>query len=583
MSSATVPSASRTNTVPPQTITVEVGKADHKFRPNVVLADIGDTIEFTFYPQNHSVVRAEYKRPCIPIEHSNPSQQGFFSGFHAVDAILANPPTYSIRINDTSPIFFYCSAPASCIKYGMVGVINPNTSVSLTTHREFALNSSYMLQPGESFPSEISVVSSAASSSDSKSTSSNPNNTAPVGNKLSGGGIAGIIIACVSVILLATILFVFWGKIKRLKKELNRKNSTIMRRTEPQSPVFYPWSEAPHLPPPPPVHAGDYPLVPLRNPSRKERGNVGLGFSVSGRKQEGGGESFLQSRNAEAYTTNPYNTSYQDNKHITDGNVNDDSGNSSSRPRSPPPLQQLPHRKQLPPFNLFPPSPLPHQNPMTPPPSYFPHFSNNPTTNNTTTNSVTPSSFPQPPDQKQAHNTNNNQQQPTRSPSTHSSHNHHHHHRSVGGIFDVSPQTGAYTRVSSLTQVPHKESSHARENEDENGKENETGRERQDSATNTTTTTSTWSPWTPRSTASSPFHYEYVYLKGQGSGDGVRDDDGGEESGLTSSPPAANVQTVSPTYMFPPGSGGGGDSGSPRRERDLRKVVVENRARGVMK
>jgi len=56
---------------------------------------------------------------------------GFFSGFEPVDTVLSFPPTYSIEIRNTDPIFFYCSAPGSCIGYGMVGVINPNTTTSI--------------------------------------------------------------------------------------------------------------------------------------------------------------------------------------------------------------------------------------------------------------------------------------------------------------------------------------------------------------------------------------------------------------------------------------------------------------------
>lgn len=44
--------------------------------------------EFDFYPQNHSVVRAEYKYPCIPYELTGVDKVGFFSGFEPVDAIL---------------------------------------------------------------------------------------------------------------------------------------------------------------------------------------------------------------------------------------------------------------------------------------------------------------------------------------------------------------------------------------------------------------------------------------------------------------------------------------------------------------
>lgn len=91
---------------------------------------------------NHSVVRAEYQYPCksstavsalnawstnvsfagIPYELVNPGKQGFFSGFQPVDAVLANPPVWRLTINDTQPIFFYCSAPGACIDSQMVGV-----------------------------------------------------------------------------------------------------------------------------------------------------------------------------------------------------------------------------------------------------------------------------------------------------------------------------------------------------------------------------------------------------------------------------------------------------------------------------
>jgi len=38
---------------------------------------------------------------------------------------VLQPPQFSIIVNDTEPIFFYCSAPGACIQDGMVGVINP--------------------------------------------------------------------------------------------------------------------------------------------------------------------------------------------------------------------------------------------------------------------------------------------------------------------------------------------------------------------------------------------------------------------------------------------------------------------------
>ncbi|KAF2791343.1 hypothetical protein K505DRAFT_225615, partial [Melanomma pulvis-pyrius CBS 109.77] len=109
-----------------QTHTITVGNGDHKFRPDVTLADIGDVIEFQFFPPNHSVVRAEYLHPCIPYEMTGRGKVGFFSGFHPLMTDWLNqPPKWSVTINDTDPIFFYCSASGSCINYQMVGVINP--------------------------------------------------------------------------------------------------------------------------------------------------------------------------------------------------------------------------------------------------------------------------------------------------------------------------------------------------------------------------------------------------------------------------------------------------------------------------
>jgi hypothetical protein len=50
---------------------------------------------------------------------------GIYAPFISDLILNEQPPSWTIRINDTGPIFFYCSAPGSCIKYGMVGVINP--------------------------------------------------------------------------------------------------------------------------------------------------------------------------------------------------------------------------------------------------------------------------------------------------------------------------------------------------------------------------------------------------------------------------------------------------------------------------
>jgi plastocyanin len=81
------PYPSATSSAPAQTHTISVG-IDHKFKPDITQAEVGDIISFQFFPPNHSVVRAEYEFPCIPYEMTGRGKTGFFSGFRPVDAIL---------------------------------------------------------------------------------------------------------------------------------------------------------------------------------------------------------------------------------------------------------------------------------------------------------------------------------------------------------------------------------------------------------------------------------------------------------------------------------------------------------------
>ncbi|KAF2824277.1 hypothetical protein CC86DRAFT_408377 [Ophiobolus disseminans] len=219
-------SSSLTSSALAQTHTIQVGLADHKFKPDVTNAAVGDIVEFRFYPANHSVVRAAFGMPCIPYEMTGSQKTGFFSGFNAVNKVVDDPPKYSIKINDTSPIFFYCSAPGSCITYGMVGAINPNASTPIAEQQKGAKGSAYMLNPGEPFPPEAPLPSNV------------PGFTAPAPSTsakkhgLSAGAIAGIAIAAISVVVLGALLFFFWGRTKSLTDEVERKQSSVVRRTD---------------------------------------------------------------------------------------------------------------------------------------------------------------------------------------------------------------------------------------------------------------------------------------------------------------------------------------------------------------
>ncbi|KAF1926465.1 uncharacterized protein M421DRAFT_422794 [Didymella exigua CBS 183.55] len=216
----------------PQTHTIQVGLLDHKMRPEVTEAAVGDFIEFDFYPLNHSIVRAEYGFPCIPYEMTGSAKTGFFSGFNPVDKVVDKPPKYTIRVNDTEPIFFYCSAPGSCITYGMVGGINLNSSMSFDKQRTLAMDASYMLQPGEPFPAE-SLLPSGSPASPAIPSSSSTSSPAPAASHYSGGigtgAIAGITVAAVIVLLGAALLFFYCGRNKSLSEAIERRNGTIRR------------------------------------------------------------------------------------------------------------------------------------------------------------------------------------------------------------------------------------------------------------------------------------------------------------------------------------------------------------------
>lgn len=98
-------------------------------------------------------------------------------------------PTYEIVINNTKPIWFYCSQANHCVN-GMVGAINANASsnMSFTDFQELAMNSGIInpvIPPIESGTNETLFVLPSASSGNATGTSAAPvtTHTITVGNK----------------------------------------------------------------------------------------------------------------------------------------------------------------------------------------------------------------------------------------------------------------------------------------------------------------------------------------------------------------------------------------------------------------
>lgn len=119
-SAGTTPTATGT----PKDIRVVVGgPGAFTFNPPNVQANPGDNIIFEFRQKNHAVVASTFEAPCVPLANSAPGS-GFDSGFFPVaDDVSANFPTYSVRVNDTKPIWAYCPQGNHCGQ-GMVFSVN---------------------------------------------------------------------------------------------------------------------------------------------------------------------------------------------------------------------------------------------------------------------------------------------------------------------------------------------------------------------------------------------------------------------------------------------------------------------------
>ncbi|KAG5292082.1 extracellular serine-rich protein [Histoplasma ohiense] len=99
------------------TIDVNVGDKGLNFNPDIIKAKPGDDIVFHFFPRNHDVTEGKFDAPCAP------SDGGFYSGLINADGSQPDA-TFTVRINNTNPIWLYCSTPRHC-QGGMSAVINP--------------------------------------------------------------------------------------------------------------------------------------------------------------------------------------------------------------------------------------------------------------------------------------------------------------------------------------------------------------------------------------------------------------------------------------------------------------------------
>ncbi|GFF51331.1 hypothetical protein IFM58399_09042 [Aspergillus lentulus] len=186
------------STAPHATHTIKVGPKEnpHQYLPHNITAAVNDVIVFEFYPRNHSVVKADFMAPCVPA-----AGEIFYSGqFNTFNEnsdgqLEGEPPTWSLVVNDIKPTFFYCTAVDSCLVNGMVGVINPNETMTWEAQFAQARRYPYMLVPGQSPPAEGTGYSSSTTETHQKSA-------------FSGGAIVGTVIGGFAFIAILVVLVI---------------------------------------------------------------------------------------------------------------------------------------------------------------------------------------------------------------------------------------------------------------------------------------------------------------------------------------------------------------------------------------
>lgn len=100
-----------TGLVAAKQIEVKVGEGGKKFVPNEIEAEVDDEVVFNFVDGGHDVSESSFDSPC------QPKDGGIWSG------ALDSGKSFTVKIENTDPIYLYCSQGNHC-KKGMTAAIN---------------------------------------------------------------------------------------------------------------------------------------------------------------------------------------------------------------------------------------------------------------------------------------------------------------------------------------------------------------------------------------------------------------------------------------------------------------------------
>lgn len=170
------------------------------FTSDSITAAVGDTISFQFQAGNHSVTQTTFANPCTRMAG------GFASGFHQA----ANATQFTITINDTNPIWYYCgqTQPLVHCHLGMVGAINALTTGNATfaAFQTAAKALASSTSSSTSAASSATAGASASTASGASSPSGTSNSTTPAASAAAmqiGGSTMGALTAMALLVGLA--------------------------------------------------------------------------------------------------------------------------------------------------------------------------------------------------------------------------------------------------------------------------------------------------------------------------------------------------------------------------------------------
>ncbi|KAF8350528.1 hypothetical protein F5887DRAFT_1069539 [Amanita rubescens] len=141
------------------------GNGTLTFSPTNVTAAVGDVIVFTFAAKNHSATQSTFTDPC-----AKASASAIDSGFQFVSS-TSSLPTFSVTVNDTSPLWIYCAQtnPASHCHLGMVFAANAPANKTFAQFQAAAESGASSSSNSTSNSTSSSTASSTAPTSSTKS------------------------------------------------------------------------------------------------------------------------------------------------------------------------------------------------------------------------------------------------------------------------------------------------------------------------------------------------------------------------------------------------------------------------------